>query len=257
MTAISGSPSKSRCDDHHQLDLARHARPDLVRPAEHLLEHLQRVEVDAVGDEARPRVEAQVEADRRRRRTRGRSRGRPRRGPGGCSASARTSSPVGGDDVDRLDAHAGRPVDPPVPAVTALQQVTAEPDPGAVAGGEEEVVLGQPREQRRRRGSRARRRRSSPRRPPRESRRERSSSRPPSRRWFPAQLRPPERTPTRILLAPGPPHRRDHVGLARPGRSGRGSAPACGRSRPPPAAPPRTRPPHVDTHAPWGVILQM
>ena len=64
---------------------------------------------------------------------------------------------VGRDDVDRLDAHARRAVDAPVPAEAALQQVAAEADAGAVAGGEEQVVLGELREQLVARAARARR----------------------------------------------------------------------------------------------------
>ena len=51
----------------------------------------------------------------------------------------------GGDDVDRLDAHARRPVQPAVPPVPALQQVAADADADAVPAREEPVVLGERR----------------------------------------------------------------------------------------------------------------
>ena len=85
-------------------------------------------------------------------------------------------------------------MDPPVPAVAALEQVAAEGDPRAVAGRKEEVVLGELGE-------------LVPRHPGSavaviepasivaSSSRETSSSMPPSRTWFPAQLCPPERSP--------------------------------------------------------------
>ena len=105
----------------------------------------------------------------------------------------------GGDDVDRLDAHARRAVDAPVPAVPALQQIAAEPDPRAVPGGEEQPVGGRARASSSSPGRRAGPARASrPDRPrPRRAARRRAASR---RRgqWLPAQLCPPARTPMRI-----------------------------------------------------------
>jgi hypothetical protein len=48
---------------------------------------------------------------------------------------------VGGNHVEADDALAGRAVDPAVPAVSALQQVTAETGALAVAAREEQVLL--------------------------------------------------------------------------------------------------------------------
>jgi hypothetical protein len=48
--------------------------------------------------------------------------------------------PVGGDDVQADDALARRPVDAAIPAVPALQQVTADADAFAVAPGKEQTL---------------------------------------------------------------------------------------------------------------------
>jgi hypothetical protein len=129
-------------DDDHQLDLAGHARPHLVRPGENLVQQLDRVEVNAVGNVAGARIEAQVEARDRAEEARAGAAGGPEEvrvvdlvGPHQLA--------VGGDHVDRLDAHAGGAVDAAVPAEAALQQVAAEGDAGAVPGREEEVALSQ------------------------------------------------------------------------------------------------------------------
>jgi hypothetical protein len=132
--------------DQHQLHLARHARRDLVGPGEHLCEHRRRVGDERVGGHARTPLQAQVKARDDTEEARACTARRPQQV--GVLALVRADElTVGGDDVDRLDAHACGPGHAAVPAVAALKQVAAEADARAVAGGEEQVAPGQRREQ--------------------------------------------------------------------------------------------------------------
>ena len=129
-------------DHDHQLHRPRHARPDLVRPAEHLLEAVEGVEEDPVGHDARLRIDAHVErGDHAEEAGPG-----PARRPEEVRVLVRAcvnQLAAGRDHVDGLHAHAGGAVDAAVPAEAALEQIAADGHPDAVAGREEEVVLGE------------------------------------------------------------------------------------------------------------------
>ncbi len=170
------------------------------------------------------------------------SRGRPTADRRSAARRRARSSPVGGDHVDRLDAHARGAVHAAVPAVSALQQIAAERHARTVARREEQLVLRKRREQLVAVTAGPDGGASSPRvQLDGPSVRDRSSSIPPSRTWLPAQLWPPERTPIRMSFA------RAWAPLGQRPASlcaitiTRGSARACGRSTPRHAGPAHSR----------------
>ena len=125
--------------DDLQFHSAVHVSTDLARPGEHLVGAVEGVGVHAHAADSRLRVELEMK-------------GRHDREEAGARAAGGEVEvgvilgvdvellAVGGDDVETDHAFARRPVDAAVPSVTALEQIAADANALAVAGGEEQVL---------------------------------------------------------------------------------------------------------------------
>ncbi|CKR30356.1 Uncharacterised protein [Mycobacterium tuberculosis] len=122
-----------------QLDPRVDFGADRAGPGKDLVGKVEWVDIDAGATGGRPRIQLQVKRgdDAKKART-GAAGGPVQIGVIVCVAMDLRA--VGGDDVQANHALARRAVDPAVPAVSALQQITSETDSPAVATREEQAL---------------------------------------------------------------------------------------------------------------------